>query len=94
MSYYQPLFDLMSNEHDLTLLESEMQDIIWVVEGILKQESKKVLLELIDNLPENTPLYKDSGLWQIRSDDMENVLCQQEVNESFEAFLKRHKSDL
>lgn len=31
---YQPLFDYMSKEHNLTLLESEMQDIIEIVRGM------------------------------------------------------------
>ena len=30
-NYWQPLFDLMYNEHGLTLLESEMKDIVYVV---------------------------------------------------------------
>lgn len=45
--------------------------------------------QLINELPENRPLYKDSGIWQIRSDDMEDVLFEQDVNESFEAFIRR-----
>jgi len=47
------------------------------------------IIEMINELPENRPLYKDSGLWQIRSDDMESVLFQQKVNESFYDFIKR-----
>lgn len=43
----------------------------------------------LNELPENRPLYKDSGLWQIRTDDMETVLFQQEVNESFSDFITR-----
>lgn len=31
-SYYQPLFDLLNQEHGITPLESEMTDIIVVVE--------------------------------------------------------------
>ncbi len=49
----------------------------------------KELLEMLENLPENRPLYKDSGLWQIRTDDMEDVIFQQGVNESFFDFIKR-----
>lgn len=30
--YWQPLFDLMSDEHHLTLIESEMQDIAAAVD--------------------------------------------------------------
>ena len=47
------------------------------------------LTDMIDNIPENRPLYKDSGLWQVRSEDMEDVIFQQGVNESFYEFIKR-----
>ena len=47
------------------------------------------LATMLENIPQNRPLYKDSGLWQIRSDDMEDVIFQQEVNESFFYFIKR-----
>ena len=47
------------------------------------------LTDMIDNIPENKPLYKDSGLWQVRSDDMEEVCFQQNVNETFHEFIKR-----
>jgi len=50
---------------------------------------KLTIEEMLDLLPENRPLYKDSGLWQIRSDDMEKVLYQQGVNETFAGFVKR-----
>jgi hypothetical protein len=47
--------------------------------------------KLISNLNslKNTPLYQDSGLWQVRSEDMEGVLFQQMVNEPFEQFIYR-----
>lgn len=52
--------------------------------------SQTVLLaEMLNNLPENRPLYKDSGLWQIRSDDMKTVIFEQNVNDSFEQFISR-----
>jgi hypothetical protein len=35
--YLQPLFDLMYNEHNLTLLESEMKEIVHVVEKMTGQ---------------------------------------------------------
>ncbi len=44
---------------------------------------------MLNNLPENRPLYKDSGSWQIRTDDMEEVLYHQGANESFFDFIKR-----
>ena len=43
----------------------------------------------LNELFENQPIYKDSGLWQVRSDDMEDVLFQQGVNESFPALIDR-----
>jgi len=44
---------------------------------------------MLDNLLENRPLYKDSGLWQIRTDDMEEVIFEQGVNETFYDFIHR-----
>ena len=46
--------------------------------------------DLIDCLPENRPLYKDSGLWQIRTDDMENVFIDQNCNETLRGFILRY----
>ena len=43
----------------------------------------------VGNIPQNRPLYKDSGLWQVRTDDMEDVIFEQGVNESFFEFIKR-----
>lgn len=51
-------------------------------------------LEILDDLPENTPIYKDSGLWQIRSDDMEEVYFDQKINESFAEFIKRYTQSI
>ena len=45
--------------------------------------------DLIDCLPENQPLYKDSGLWQIRTDDMENVMMYQHASETLRNFILR-----
>lgn len=46
--------------------------------------------DLIDCLPQNRPLYKDSGLWQVRTDDMENVLIDQNCNETLRGFIIRY----
>lgn len=43
--FYQPLFNHMSRNHGLTLLESEMQDIIAVVRPMIESE---LLTELED----------------------------------------------
>jgi hypothetical protein len=40
-SYYQPLFDHMSHQHGLTLLQGEMDDIIRVVREITEQPETK-----------------------------------------------------
>lgn len=50
--------------------------------------------DLIDCLPENRPLYKDGGLWQIRSDDMLYVYMAQGTNESFRDFIIRYIESL
>ena len=36
-SYFQPLFDLMYNEHGLTLLHSEMSEIVVLVKKMIQQ---------------------------------------------------------
>lgn len=46
--------------------------------------------DLIDCLPQNRPLYKDSGLWEIRTDDLENVYIQQNCNETLRGFIIRY----
>jgi hypothetical protein len=50
-SIYQPLFDLMCEQHNARLIDSEMQEIINVCENILesrKEENKQVESELKD----------------------------------------------
>lgn len=44
---------------------------------------------LINSLPENRPLYKDSGLWTIY-DDNDNSIIYQNANETFRNFLIRY----
>jgi hypothetical protein len=55
----------------------------------MSKQNENELIEMLENLPQNRPLYKDSGLWQIRTDDMAEVLYDQGVNESFFDFIKR-----
>lgn len=47
------------------------------------------LATMLENIPQNRPLYKDSGRWQIRTDDMEDAIFEQGVNESFFDFILR-----
>lgn len=53
--YYQPLFDLLNQEHGITPLESEMADIIVVVEKMrgtnLKHQTGAVWVKAKDRLP-------------------------------------------
>ena len=64
------------------------------LDNIGKENMQMQLNEILDWLPENRPLYKDSGRWQIRSDDMDDVICQQQVNESFKEFLFRYSKEI
>lgn len=45
-------------------------------------------IQIIDELPENYPLYKDGGLWQVRTYDFEDVIYSQSVDQSFDDFVK------
>ena len=45
---------------------------------------------LIDSLPHNRPLYKDSGLWTIYDDDFETPILEQTASEDFRQFLIRY----
>ena len=45
---------------------------------------------LVDSLPENRPLYKDSGLWTIYDDDFEIPILKQTASEDFRQFLIRY----
>lgn len=44
---------------------------------------------MLENLPQNRLLYCDSGLWQVRTEDMEEVLFQQKSSEGFYEFIQR-----
>ena len=50
-----------------------------------------VIVSFLSDMPENKPLYKDSGLWQLRTDDMNDVILQQASNESDNDFIERCK---
>lgn len=45
---------------------------------------------IIDCLPENYPLVKDSGLWQIWNDDIDEVIFRQDANQTFEEFIREY----
>lgn len=84
--YQKPLVDFMVQNAHITLFRLLQAE---------KQASKSEyiqpvqMIEMLENLPQNRPLYKDSGSWQIRTDDMEEVLYHQAANESFFDFIKK-----
>lgn len=45
---------------------------------------------LIDSLPQNRPLYKDSGLWAIYDDNFETPIIEQNCSESLRSFIIRY----
>ncbi len=61
-NYWQPLFDLMYNEHGLTLLESEMKDILYVVKK-MEGPSFDLSRSIIDKiLNVGKPVYSEAEL--------------------------------
>ena len=70
--------------------ESDVKEVMKdFLKANVEREVKPTLAEMLNDLPENRPLYKDSGLWQIRSDDMRIVIFEQNVNDTFEEFIGR-----
>lgn len=55
---------------------------------------QEIIKSVFEEFPQNRPLYKDSGLWQLRTDDMENVIVNQGVNEKDSDFFLRCKREL
>lgn len=45
--------------------------------------------QMLDDLPQNRCLYRDSGLWRISDEENNVVLYEQDVNEDFDDFIKR-----
>ena len=95
------LFDEVGERYSATPIGDKtakrMLNIINLLESALEKQSEQqsncdlphVSVSLLSDLPENKPLYKDSGLWQLRSDDMDEVIIQQHSEESDEAFLEK-----
>lgn len=47
------------------------------------------LLASLVSFPENRPIVQDSGLWEMWSDNMEEILLVQGVDESLSEFVNR-----
>ncbi len=45
------------------------------------------LEEILNSIPQNKSLYRDSGIWQIRTDDMKEVIFKQKIDQSFTDFI-------
>lgn len=79
------------NEEDSEFADriSDCEEIEQLLKTHICKEFDCELTTMLENIPQNRPLYKDSGSWQIRTDDMEDFLFQQGVEESFFDFIKR-----
>jgi hypothetical protein len=65
-NYYQLLFDLLYNEHGLTLLDSEMKDIIYVVEK-MQEPTYNLMRSIIDKMLNiSKPSYSEAELLIIK----------------------------
>ena len=47
------------------------------------------LEQMLDDMPQNRVLYRDSGLWRIYAEDFRTILFQQTANEDFDQFIRR-----
>lgn len=45
--------------------------------------------QMLDDMPQNRCLYRDSGLWKITDENNDTVLYQQGVDEDFDDFIRR-----
>lgn len=54
-SDYQELFNHLHNEHGLILLESQMQDIIHIVNKMKVPDRESELIEMLETIMNTTP---------------------------------------
>ena len=45
--------------------------------------------QMLDDMPQNRCIYRDSGVWHIADEDNDVVLYEQGVNEDFDDFIRR-----
>lgn len=57
--------------------------------NILSKDWWGSLDQMLDDMPQNRCLYRDSGLWRISDEDNNMVLYKQGVNEDFDDFIRR-----
>ncbi|HCY40420.1 MAG TPA: hypothetical protein DHV48_03565 [Prolixibacteraceae bacterium] len=86
-----------NKDHYINWLQDEYAKLVMKQANGLEHSSDKCHIQNVngwplEDFPDNLPLYLDSGLFQLRSDDMEQVLLQQGVNESNIQFLERCKA--
>lgn len=56
----------------------------------MKDYSQYTTEQLLEAIPQNRPLYKDSDTWDIRDEDMKGIFMTQHPNETLKAFLIRY----
>jgi hypothetical protein len=47
------------------------------------------VFQMLDDMPQNRSLYRDSGLWSILDGDTDEPLYEQDANETFLEFITR-----
>ena len=47
------------------------------------------LEQMLDDMPQNRCLYRDSGIWEIRDEDNNTTIYRQEIEEDFDVFIFR-----
>lgn len=91
--YYSDVFELynkIETTYKSFITELQSSTPFTTQEKFFAHSKNADFVQIMHNLPENAPLYKDSGLWQVRTDDMQEVIAQQTANESFEDFIRRY----
>ena len=67
----------------------ELQYLCLGLIGEIEKIRKTTLENIIDDMPENLVLVKDSGLWMLQTEDADEELLTQGVKESFADFVRR-----
>ena len=80
-SDYQELFNHLHDEHDLILLESQMQDIIHIVNKMPVPDRESELIEMLEEMVHRFD-YSASECFNNDSDELDLLLKAQELIQS------------
>ena len=86
------VLDGMSEIGGIPNSEEFFAEFICRVQHTLGIEDKQLEVSILKDFPENVSLYKDSGLWQMRTEDLGVVILQQKINEPESNFINRCKA--